>query len=58
MRRFRAFLHRYEREGREKMNEALGRDALAYARGVLAWIAMSDRVRAEKIITAHSWLRR
>lgn len=56
LRRFRAFLHRYTREGREKMSAELGRDALAYARGVLAWIHLSDPARAEKIKRAHPWL--
>ena len=58
LRRFRAFLHRYEQLGAEKMSEQIGRDALSYARGMLAWIAMSDAQRAAKIQSAHGWLAR
>ena len=58
LRRFRAFCHRYEMLGAEKMSEQIGRDALSYARGMIAWIAMSDRARAEKFVGAHGWLAR
>ena len=58
LRKFRAFLHRYEQSGAEKMSEQIGRDALSYARGMIAWIAMSDAARAEKFVSAHEWLRR
>ena len=58
LRNFRAFLHRYEQLGAEKMSEQIGRDALSYARGMIAWIAMSDKMRAEKFVSAHAWLRR
>ena len=58
LRRFRAFCHRYEQLGAEKMSEQIGRDALSYARGMIAWIAMSDAARAEKFASAHAWLRR
>ena len=58
LRKFRAFLHRYEQLGAEKMSEQIGRDALSYARGMIAWIAMSDAARAEKFASAHVWLRR
>ena len=58
LRNFRAFLHRYEQLGAEKMSEQIGRDALGYARGMVAWIAMSDKARAEKLVSAHAWLRR
>ena len=58
LRRFRAFLHRYEQLGAEKMSEQIGRDALSYARGMIAWIAMSDAARAEKLRMAHPWLMR
>ena len=58
LRRFRAFLHRYEQLGAEKMSEQIGRDALSYARGMIAWIAMSDEGRAAKFVGAHPWLAR
>ena len=58
LRRFRAFLHRYEQLGAEKMSEQIGRDALSYARGMIAWIRMSDAARAEKLVSAHAWLAR
>ena len=58
LRKFRAFLHRYEQLGAEKMSEQIGRDALSYARGMIAWIAMSDEARAAKFVGAHGWLAR
>ena len=58
LRKFRAFCHRFELLGREKMTEQLGRDSLAYARGMVSWIAMSEPQRAEKLRSAHVWLSR
>ena len=58
LRRFRAFLHRYETLGADVMTEQIGRDSLSYARGMIAWIAMSDAGRAEKFVGAHPWLAR
>ena len=58
LRKFRAFLHRYEQLGADKMTEQIGRDSLSYARGMIAWIAMSDQARAEKFVSAHGWLAR
>ena len=58
LRRFRAFLHRYEQLGADQMSAQIGRDALSYARGMIAWISMSDKSRAEKLVSAHSWLAR
>lgn len=56
LRRFRAFLHGFETLGREKMTEKLGQDALFYARGYLAYIHMSDPLRAGKLRVAHAFL--
>ena len=58
LRRFRAFLHRYEQLGADQMSAQIGRDSLGYARGMIAWIAMSDAARAEKLVGAHPWLAR
>ncbi len=58
LRKFRAFLHRYEQIGAEQMSQHIGRDALSYARGMIAWIAMSDKARAAKFVEAHVWLKR
>ncbi len=55
-RRFRAFLHRYEKLGREAMTEQLGQDALAYARGYLSFIHMVSPAQEAKIRALHSWL--
>lgn len=58
LRKFRAFLHHYDRFGREVMTEKLGRDALAYARGYLSFVQMSEPERAAKFVAAHGWLSR
>ncbi|HEX8463854.1 MAG TPA: reverse transcriptase family protein [Abditibacterium sp.] len=56
LRRFRAFLHQFQTQGREKMSEKLGQDALFYARGYLAYIHMSQPERAAKLRAAHPFL--
>jgi len=56
LREFRAFLHKTEKVGVPKMSEELGRDARAYANGMLAWIAMSDAGKAAQIRAKHGWL--
>ena len=56
LKKFRAFLHHYEKFGREKMTEKIGRDALSYARGYLSFIHMVRPEHAAKLISAHSWL--
>lgn len=56
LRRFRAFLHGFATLGREKMTERLGQDALAYAKGYLAYIHMSDPERAEKLRLSYPFL--
>lgn len=58
LRRFRAFLHHYEQQGREAMTERLGRDALAYAGGYLSYIHMVNPQQAARIQSAHPWLQR
>ena len=58
LRRFRAFLHRYEQLGADRMSAQIGRDSLSYARGMIAWISMSDGARADKLVGAHPWLAR
>jgi len=56
LRKFRAFLHRYEKLGREAMTAQLGQDALSYARGYLCFVHMVDAERAAQFRAAHSWL--
>ena len=58
LRRFRAFCHRFEQLGAPAISEQIGRDALSYARGMVAWIAMSEPGRAAKLRGAHPWLAR
>lgn len=58
LKNFRAFLHHYERFGREKMTEKIGRDSLSYARGYLSFIHMVRPDHASKIKAAHPWLER
>lgn len=56
LRRFRAFLHAYESQGREAMTQKLGRDALAHARGMLSYLHMSQPEKAKRLVEKHSWL--
>jgi len=57
-RRFRAFLHSYEKLGREAMTEKLGQDALSYAQGYLSFVHMVNPEQAEKFKARHAWLER
>ncbi|MDX2306542.1 MAG: retron St85 family RNA-directed DNA polymerase [Microscillaceae bacterium] len=56
LRRFRAFLHQYEQVGQQAMSEKLGKNAIQYGRGYLAFIQMVNPQQAEKIIKKHAWL--
>jgi RNA-directed DNA polymerase len=56
--RFRAFLHQYEKLGREAMTEKLGQDAQAYAAGYLSFMHMVDADEAAKLQSTHPWLAR
>ena len=58
LKRFRAFLHRYEKQGRDAMTEQLGRDSLSYARGYLSFIHMVNPAHAEKLRQSHPWLQK
>lgn len=58
LRRFRAFLHQYEKLGREAMSEKLGRDSLSYAQGYLSFIHMVSPQQESKICARHPWLER
>jgi RNA-directed DNA polymerase len=58
LRRFRAFLHAYETQGREAMTQKIGRDALAHARGVVSFLHMSQPEKARALVLKHSWLAR
>jgi RNA-directed DNA polymerase len=56
LRRFRAFIHACERDGLDATSRALGKDALAYARGYTAFIAMVEPNRAASLREKHPWL--
>jgi hypothetical protein len=58
LRRFRAFLHQCETEGLPAVTERLGRSALAYAAGYLAYVAMVSPGRAARLREAHPWITR
>ena len=58
LRRFRAFLHSYESQGREAMTQKMGRDALAHARGMISYIHISQPDKARALIEKHPWLER
>jgi hypothetical protein len=57
LRRFRAFLHQCERDGLPAVSERMGRSALAYAAGYLAYVAMVSPDRAARIRAAYPWIR-
>lgn len=56
LRRFRAFLHDYEKRGREALTLDKGQDALSYARGYLSYIHMVNPAQASRLLAAHPWL--
>jgi hypothetical protein len=56
LRRLRAFLHRCDKEGIEVVSRALGKDALAVARGHLAYVAMVMPQKAAMLKRQHDWL--
>lgn len=56
LRRFRAFLHRCERDGLEQTTRRLGKDARAHAQGYLAWVAMVEPEKARRLREAHPWI--
>ena len=58
LRNFRAFLHHCETEGLPAMSEKLGKSALSYARGYLAFIEMVSPDKAAQLLQKHTWLAR
>lgn len=56
LRKFRAFLHHCETEGLQTMSERIGKNALLYASGYLAYIAMVCPEQAARIRSRHPWL--
>ena len=56
LRRFRAFLHQYEKFGAAEMSKRIGRDATAYACGYLSFLHMVNPEQAERLRRAHPWL--
>ena len=58
LRRFRAFLHHVERDGAQAVSQRLGKDALAYGAGYLAFIHMVSPEQAKRLQEKHPWLAR
>lgn len=56
IRRFRAFLHGCDTQGFEEMGKRIGRDAIAYAGGYLAFLHMARPDIAAKFRQRHPWL--
>lgn len=56
MRKFRAFLHNYERDGAKVATEKLGKNALSYAKGYLSFIQMVSPDKAAQLKQKHTWL--
>jgi len=56
LRRFRAVLHDIEAHGADAVSEKMGRGALSYARGYLAFIHMVSPQTAAKLRAKHQWL--
>lgn len=56
LRRFRAFLHGCTVHGTDEMSRRIGKDALAYVGGYLAFLHMSRPEVAAKIAAANPWL--
>jgi RNA-directed DNA polymerase len=58
LRRFRAFLHQFEKQGAAEMSKRIGRDARAYAAGYLSFLHMVSPEQEDRIRRAHPWLER
>lgn len=56
LRRFRAFLHRCERDGLNVVSGQIGKSAHGYASGFLSWVSMIDPERASRIAGHHPWI--
>jgi retron-type reverse transcriptase len=56
LRRLRAFLHRCDRDGVEAVSLAIGKDALAVARGHLAYVTMVMPEHAAGLRERYGWL--
>ncbi len=56
LRRLRAFLHRCDKEGVEAISLAIGKDALAVARGHLAYVTMVMPEHAAGLKQRYAWL--
>jgi retron-type reverse transcriptase len=56
LKRFRSFLHHFEKEGPKTMSERIGKNAWTYAKGYLSYIQMVSPAKAEQLKKAHPWL--
>lgn len=56
VRNFRAFLHQYEKEGKEAMSKKIGKDATRYAKGYISFMKMVNGEQAKKFTEKYSWL--
>ncbi|BCM93211.1 hypothetical protein IAD21_05099 [Abditibacteriota bacterium] len=56
LRRFRAILHDIETDGADTVSEKMGKSALHYARGYLAFVHMVNPETATKLRLKHTWL--
>ena len=54
--RFRAFLHNCKTKGTEKVSNEIGKDAISFARGFMAYVNMISPSEANKFIEKNSWL--
>lgn len=54
--RFRAFFHNCKTKGIEKVSNEIGKDAISFARGYLAYVNMISPSEANKFIEKNSWL--
>ena len=56
IRRYRAFFHRCNTKGLEKVSNELGKDAISVCRGYLAYINMISPNIAQRISKQHPWI--
>lgn len=57
MRRWRAFFHRCETDGREAVSQRIGKNALLVAQGFHSYLHMVNPSRAEQLIVNYPWIR-
>ncbi len=57
LKRFRSFLHHYDRYGEFEMSRRMGKNAKAYGKGYWSYLNMINADKAQQLLTKHPWLK-